>query len=271
MKVLILGASGFLGGKIFNIIKSKTGFDVLGTCFQSGSNGDFIKLYVTIDKEIKSVMFEFRPDIVLWSLMSKRSEKFLIHMGLNNILKYIQPQQKLIFISTNAVFRGNCGMGNYNENEEPKYINSDESLDLYANAKIDGEKIVKKHNNSIIIRPGAIYGQDINGKWDKRISELISRQEQQQEVIRTKNLYNTFVKLDELATAIMELIKLDYKGIIHLGPQKSESYYDYFRKMSIKLNLNSDLIKSNVLSEDKDLSLNTSKSRRILGDIFSSV
>lgn len=203
--------------------------------------------------------------------MSKRSEKFLIHMGLNNILKYIQPQQKLIFISTNAVFRGNCGKGNYSENEEPKYINSGESLDLYANAKIDGEKIVKKHNNSIIIRPGAIYGQDINGKWDKRISELINRQEQQKKVVRAKNLYNTFVKVDEVANAVTELIKLDYKGIIHLGPHKRESYYDYYMKMSIKLNLNSDLIKSNVLSEEQDLSLNTSKSRSILGNIFSNV
>jgi dTDP-4-dehydrorhamnose reductase len=271
MKILILGVSGFLGGKVFYRIKSETDFNVLGTCFQSNNNEDLIKLDVTIDEEVKSMMCEFRPDIILWSLLGKESEKNLIDMGLNNILKYLSPKQKLIFISTNAVFRGNGGKGYYREDDQPKYANSTERLDLYANAKIYGEKLVQQHDNSIIIRPGAIYGQDINGKWDKRISELISKYEQREEIVRTKNLYNTFVKVDELAGAIIKLIEFDYRGIIHLGPEKKESYYDYYRKIAVKLNLDSNLIKSNVISEERDLSLDTSKCVGILGKIFSNV
>ncbi|KYH35489.1 GDP-6-deoxy-D-talose 4-dehydrogenase [Clostridium tepidiprofundi DSM 19306] len=271
MKVLILGASGFLGSKVFYRMKSESDFNVLGTCFQSNNSDDFIKLDVTIDEKIKSILFEFKPDIILWSLMSRENEKDLIDRGLNNILKYLSPKQKLIFISTNAVFRGNLSKGYYSEDDEPKYKNTSEPLDLYANAKIYGEKLVQQHYNSIIIRPGAIYGQDISGKWDKRISELIKKNEHQEEIVRTKNLYNTFVKVDELATAIIKLIKLDYKGIIHLGPEKKESYYDYYRKIAYKLNLNSSLIKSNVISEALDLSLNTSKCVGLLGKIFSNI
>ena len=268
MKVLILGASGFLGGKVFERINSEPGFDVLGTCYKSNNSDALIKLDVTNDGEIKSIMNEFRPDTILWSLMSSENEKNLIDMGLKNIFKYLSSEQKLIFMSSNAVFRGNGMKGNYNEYDEPKYANNTELLDLYANAKIDGEKMVKQHGNSIIIRPGAIYGQDVTGNWDKRVSDLINKLEQHQEIVRTKNLYNTFVSVDGLSNAILELIKLDYKGIIHLGPEKRESYYDYYIRMSKNLNLNINLVKSNIANESLDLSLDTSKCKGILGDIL---
>lgn len=276
MNVLILGASGFLGGHIYKKIKSQLDFNVLGTCYGSNNYGDLIKLDVTNEEEVKDLIYKFKPDIVLWSLMSKESEKYLIEIGLNNILKYLSYKQKLIFMSTNAVFNGK---GNYSEEDNPKYKNGDESLALYSNAKIDGEKIVKHHDNYIIIRPGAIYGQDINGKWDKRISDLINKLEEKQEVVRTENLYNTFVKVDELAEAILELIKRDCKGIIHLGPEKKESYYNYYRKMAAHLNLDVNLIKDDFIDEDYaaknnrslDLSINTSKCRKLLGNIFSNV
>lgn len=149
----------------------------------------------------------------------------------------------------------------------------------YSNAKIDGEKIVKFHHNYIIIRPGAIYGPDINGKFDNRTLALINELEKEEEVERTENLYNTFVKVDELAIAIKKLIEIDYKGIINLGPKTKESYYNFFVKVAKNLNLNSTLIKSNTLTDDDiwendrclDLSLDTSKARRLLGDIFSDI
>ena len=276
MNVLILGASGFLGEHIYKKIKSQLDFNIFGTCYGSNNYGGLIKIDVTNEEEVKDIIYRFKPDIVLWSLMSRKSEKYLIEMGLNNILKYLSHKQKLIFISTNAVFNGK---GNYSEEDNPKYKNSNEPLALYSNAKIDGEKIVKHHDNYIIIRPGAIYGQDINGKWDKRIYDLINKLEEKQEVVRTENLYNTFVKVDELAEAIIELIKCDYKGIIHLGPEKKESYYNYYRKMAAHLNLDVNLIKSDFIDEDYatknnrslDLSINTSKCRKLLGDIFSNV
>lgn len=268
MKVLILGASGFLGGKVFKKIKSEPGFDVLGTCYKSNNSHALIKLDITNDVEVKFIMNEFRPDIILWSLMSSESEKNLIELGLKNIFKYLCPEQKLIFMSSNAVFRGNGMKGHYSEDDAPKYKDSTEPLDLYSNAKIDGEKMVKQHCNSIIIRPGAIYGQDINGNFDNRVSDLINKLEQHQEVVRTKNLYNTFVNVDELSSAILELIKLDYRGVIHLGPDKKESYYDYYIRMARNLNLDVNLIKDDMVSEERDFSLDTSKCRGILGERF---
>lgn len=281
MKILILGASGFLGGNVFKLMKSNKDFNVLGTCNNSTDNYDLIKLDITNEHEVKTLINKFNPDVILWSLISdmknNKSEKYLIEIGLNNVLKNLSSEQKLIFISTNAIFRG--GNGYYKETDMPKYRNSNKSLAEYVNAKIDGEKLVKRHSNHIIVRPGAIYGKYTEGRWDKRISSLIEQLENGKEIIRTKNLYNTFVNVDELAKAIKKLIEIDYKGIIHLGPSLKESYYNFYIEIAKKLNLNVNLIKSNMLTHEEvikddgtlDLSIDTSMARELLGDIFSNI
>lgn len=281
MKVLILGASGFLGGKVFSLMKDEKEFDVVGTCNRAPDNEKLLKVDVTNEYEIKTIIKDYKPDVILWSLISdmsnNKSEKYLIEMGLNNVLNSLREEQKIIFISTNAIFRG--GNGYYKETDMPKYRNSNEPLAEYANAKIDGEKLVKRHRNHIIIRPGAIYGKHVNGKWDKRISVLIEELKNGKEVVRAENLYNTFVNVDELAKAIQELIRINYKGIINLGPRAKESYYNYYIKIAKMLNLNTNLIKSNLLSYEEisksdgslDLSIDTSRARELLGDIFKDI
>lgn len=275
MKILILGASGFLGGHCFELLKTE--FNVLGTVNSSNSNDEFIKLDVTKEEEVKDIIENFNPDIILWTLMSNTSEKYLVELGLDNILKYISGNKKIIFISTNAVFRGKNGA--YKENNKPEYRNSRDALAEYSNAKIDGEKIVISHGNYIIIRPGMLYGKDINGIWDKKTTNLINLLEHNKEFVRTENMYNTFVKVEEMAKAIVKLIKIDYKGIIHLGPLTKNSYFEFYKDMAKQLKLNSNLIKSNrksiyeCIKEDNylDFSLNTFKANKLLGEIFSNI
>ncbi len=277
IKVLILGASGFLGGHLYKDMRMDDSFEVMGTYNGNRDCDELKKIDVADKSEIGNIIKYFEPDVVLWSLMSKTSEKYLIELGLNNILECISSKQKLIFISSNAVFNG--GQGNHKEEEEPQYKNSNDSIAIYANAKIDAEKIVKKLENYIIVRPGAIYGKDIQGKWDSRTTRFIEEAKENKEVIRTKNLYTTFVKVDELALAITELIKIDYKGIIHLGPEKKCSYYDYYRNIAMNLEIDENIVKSNLISYEDvkkygrslENSLNTEKCRELLGNIFTEV
>lgn len=278
MNILILGASGFLGGKLYMALdKEEVKFNILGTCFQSDSTNELLRIDVTNRDEVKCMMTEFNPDVVIWSLMSKTNEKYLIENGLKNILEFFPCEKKMIFISSNAVFHE--GNGNYTEDNIPTYKNSTSPISIYSNAKIDGEKMVQKRENYMIIRPGAICGKDATGKWDKRTSQLIDKLENREEIIRTDNLFNTFVEVDELTSAIVKLIDLDYKGVVHLGPKRKESYYNYYKRMAKILNLDDSLIKSNSISAEYaeengisiDQSIDTSKSRTLLGDIFTNV
>ncbi len=277
MKVLILGASGFLGGTLYKKLKEETDFWVLGTSYKSQRNNEFIKLNAVDPIEVKTFLEHFKADVIVWCLMGKEDEKELIDKGLANILSNIDKTCKFIFMSTNSVFSE--GKGEFVEEDIPSYKSCASDLALYSNGKIDGEKAVKVHENYIIIRPGAIYGQDINGKWDKRVSQLIEDLTAEKPVVKSTNLINTFVEVNELSEAIIKLIKTNYKGIIHLGPERKENYYDYFRKIAKKLNLDENLILSDYLGEEQaraagiilDTSINTRKGREELGLNFSSL
>lgn len=275
MKVLILGASGFLGGVLYRKMKVETDYWVLGTYHQSKKDNELIKLDVTNLIEVKTFLEHFKADVIVWCLMGKVSEKELIDEGLLNVINNMSKSCKFIFVSTNAVFGG--GKGNFSEEDVPSYRGNKSALALYSNAKIDGEKLVGQLDNYIILRPGAIYGQDINGKWDKRVSQLIEEITALRTVVRTTNLINTFVEVNELSDAIIKLIRIGYKGIIHLGPEKKQNYYDYFRNMARKINLDESLIFPNSIDEVQateagiilDASINTRKCREELGLNFS--
>ncbi|MEG3042666.1 MAG: NAD-dependent epimerase/dehydratase family protein [Clostridium sp.] len=274
MKVLVLGASGFLGGHLYKKLKGDGKFQVLGTFNNSSNNEELARVDVTNQDEVQGVMKAFNPDVIIWSLMSTYNEEVMVKSGLNNILRTICKNAKLVFISSNAVF--SSGKGNYKETDKPQIRKENDNLALYAMGKIYGEEIVKEMNNYIIVRPGAIYGKDIYGRWDKRIEKFISEIENHKKVIRTKNLYNTFVKVEELASGIIELIKMNYKGIIHLGPQNKESYHSYYRRISKQLGLDDNIVKGNIISDEEaergnillDNSINTDKARSLLGNVF---
>jgi len=274
MRVLVLGASGFLGGHVFKRLKAEEKFSVLGTCFENSRNNELTMLNINNSDEVKNLLTQFKAEVIIWTLMSRGNEQELIDKGLKNVLNNITPNQKLIFVSTNAVFSKR--EGNYSEEDMPAYDKNPNAIGLYGNAKIDGENLIKDHKNYIIIRPGAIYGQDVRGNWDKRISLLIDMIKSKQQVIRTKNLYNTFIKVEELADAILELTEKEFTGIIHLGPESRESYFDYFVKMAKSLELDESLITADYMDEayaklmgiGLDNSISTSKCRNIISVQF---
>ena len=212
MKVLILGASGFLGGILYKKIKEETDFWVLGTYHELKKNNELIKLNITNLIDVKTFLEHFKADVIVWCLTGKTNEKELINEGLPNVINNMNQGCKFIFMSTNAVFGE--GKGNFLEEDIPSYKSSGSAIALYSNAKIDGEKLVKELDDYIIIRPGVIYGQNISGKWDKRLSQLIEDLTAGTSVVKTTNLINTFVEVNELSEAIIKLIKIDYKGIL---------------------------------------------------------
>src|SRR5471030_505990 len=99
MKVLILGASGFLGGTLYRKLKEETNFWVLGTYCESKVHNDLIKLNVTNFIEVRTFLEHFNADVIVWCLMGKANEKELIEEGLPNLLSNIGPTCKFIFMS----------------------------------------------------------------------------------------------------------------------------------------------------------------------------
>ncbi|MGD8189919.1 sugar nucleotide-binding protein [Brevibacillus ginsengisoli] len=259
-KVLVLGASGFLGGRILRELQSQSEVEALGTYCRSGSLG-LKQLDVTAEGEFAKLYESFQPAVVIWSVMSGVNEDDLISRGLPRVVESLDPATKLVYLSTDGVFSD--GLGNYNETHQPSYMQVDTPLAHYSNAKLQGEELILKcHSEHVIVRTGPIYGTDVNGEWDKRIAQLIEELTAGRQIVRSTNLYRSFIHVEDLAKATAEIAIGELSGYLHVGPDQKESYYTFNRKMAIKLGLPADLVVGSTVdpveAKEKGLPLDTS-------------
>jgi dTDP-4-dehydrorhamnose reductase len=275
VNIILLGASGLLGGKVYKRLREKSEFNTYGTYLSHRENEDLFQLLVIDEAQVEELFDKVSPDAVLWSLLSSdfKNESQLTHIGLINVIKHMEKSCKLIYVTTDGF---SDGRGNYSEEDVPSYIESSNPVNLYIKAKIEAENIVKGLDDYVIARTGPIYGMDARGRWDKRTRELIENLSRGTEIIRTSNMYKTFVNVDDFAAALVEMIEIDFKGVIHVGPEKKESYYTYNTKLAQKLGSDVSLIRENQLSLEEahsrsiclDTSMNTSKCREALKTRF---
>ncbi len=273
MKIVVLGASGFLGSKVYAKLKQDETLTVIGTCYNS-IHSELEKLNLLDLEKVSQFFNVHQPDVLIWCLMDRNNEKELIDRGLTHLLRHVH-HEKFFFVSTDAFLEGK---GDYAEDIEMLNYPEVNPLSDYANAKIAGEKMVQHQSiNHVIIRTGPLYGQDLEGNWsDQRAMNLQKNLANGQALYFHENIFKTFVHVDDLASAIAELCKVSYQGVLHMGSSKKASYYDFYKTLATKMNLNSELIHSKIMTSEEalangfpmDTSMNTQKCNSILNTNF---
>jgi dTDP-4-dehydrorhamnose reductase len=269
IRLLILGANGFIGSTLFQKSKQLGFFDLTGTSRKRMVHPNMVKLDVTNKDELHRTISRAKPDVIIWSLMDQENEMMLIENGLKNLLDLIDKETKLFYVSTDAFFTG--GNGNYKETNtlEPTIFESTK-VSNYAKAKLKGEFLIhEKHPNHLIIRTGPLYGVDGNHKIEKRTESVLKLLNNNQCKIKiSANLLKTFVHVEDFANAILELCLKKSQGIIHLGPLTKESYYTFYQKRLRQLGYDSESICPNLDDHPQDTSLNTQFACSILDTEF---
>lgn len=275
MKILILGATGFLGSNLFQKASEKKSLTVFGTSRFQHENSNIMQVDVTNKESLGSIIREINPDVVIWSLMNFEEETQLIKLGLNNLLTEIENETKLIFLSTDAVFVE--GVGGYKESDQTGTLPREAALAEYVNGKYSGEKLIlNKHPNHVILRTGPLYSNG-NQVIEKRTVQLIERIKENNSFEAWTNVYRTFVNVNDLSSAIIELTEIRFNGILHAGPIRKESYYTFYRKRLEQLGFNYNLLcpiktsKEDVPNLSLDTSLDTQKSHQLLKTSFRTV
>ena len=158
MKILIVGASSFIGLHLLERLKKK--YNCIGTYFKNKRSEELIHLNILSKDELDKIMSAHKPNIVLWVAGSKdlklceQDEKYAYSINTQPIIDYINLlyKQKIIFISTNYVFDG--VVGNYRDCDKPKPQN------VYGKTNYLAEQALLKSNiNYNIIRSSAVIGK----------------------------------------------------------------------------------------------------------------
>lgn len=166
MKVLILGATGMLGHKVYQVLSQSDELEVYGTSRYECENFNIFDVY-ELDK-LPLIMTMVKPDVVIncIGIITKDSDKRTM-IDINSIfplqLKAIceSSNARLIHISTDCVFSGD--KGNYSEGEPA------DAIDVYGKTKYLGEVT---GDNVLTIRT-SIIGRTLNPPHS--LAELASR------------------------------------------------------------------------------------------------
>ncbi len=243
-KIQIIGATGFLGSKIYQDFSQN--YKVTGTYFKNKNPYmrpyDLTKFDLTLFKEIK-------PNIVIHTAAmtdvdeceTNPQKAYQINVeGTKNVIEGCRiNNSKLIYISTDFVFDGKAG--DYKETDLPNPLN------FYAKTKLKAEQIVKDSGlNYIIARVAVLYGQNDSQKF---VNWCINKLRNQKQVFLINDHIRTPTLIDDISSALEELIERKFQGIIHItGPEKLSAY-----QMGIKIaetfGLNKKYIKS--ITSDK--------------------
>lgn len=221
MKILIIGASGFLGSTIYHKLKSVENIELLGTYITHRNQNEFIQLDVLDTKQLQIVVKEFNPDAIIWTVMNHELEEIIADEVMPVLSEFI-GSIRFIFLSTSVAYEKNM-----TEEVEPFIRTEDWYNHHYFNGKIKSESIIRMFNNFCIIRPGSIYGINPDGKLDSRSRTLKDYVESDKKYIRATNIIFSIVEVNEFAEAVIELLSSEYIGIINISEEEPVSHYNF--------------------------------------------
>ena len=233
MKVLIVGASGLVGGNCLLHLKEK-GHDVTGThlSFPYGGTVYYNPLNPTDPKNIN--IAESNPEVIIHCGALTNVDYCENHptesyertvVSTQNIAAIArQIGARIIYLSTDYVFDGQSG----------PYIESDHvnPLNIYGKHKLEAERLVLNQSSAnIIIRVTNVYGDEPRGKnFVSRIVTAI-RKNERLTLSLPFDQFATPVNALDIARVIHKLLVNQSAGIYHIGSTDYFNRVQLFRKV----------------------------------------
>lgn len=273
-KVLIIGVSGLLGSRAYEIGKER--YKIFGTYNRHEIKGEnFFRLDVTKRRDVFKLIEKIKPDLVLDThsitnvdyCETHKEEAWLVNVdGTKNVAEACKTfGLKMIFISTDYVFDGK--KLEYGEKDKPHPLN------YYGKTKAIGEKILEILDvNHIIARTAVLYGKGGYGK-KSFVSWVLENLKSEKEINVVVDQFNNPTFADNLASLLFKLYEKDASGLFHVVGKNCISRYEFALKIADTFGLNKKLIKpittpelNQIAVRPKKLNLSTRKLERVVGE-----
>ncbi len=222
MKLLVTGGSGYLGQHL--IPRAMERHEVIYSHFTSDPLGFDNSIWIDLRDGITTdvIVREIMPDGIIHLAGSNRSPDMhsVIVDGTRNIVAAAEATgARLVHLSTDVLFDGTAAP--YVENDEPTPIHA------YGRAKAIAEKIVQGYADHVIVRTSLIYSERIMDMGTRWMKAAIERGE-------PPSLFNNHLRnpvhADDLADACLELLEIDFTGVLHVAGGEALSRADYAMK-----------------------------------------
>ncbi len=251
-KLLIIGASGLLGSKLYETCSEN--YEVHGT--YNTHKPQFKNMY-QLDVVRRDTVFklfdEVKPDLVVDTHAVSNVDYCELHQeeawrinveGTKNVAEACKTNGcKLIFISTDYVYDGTKATL-YSEKDKPHPIN------YYGKTKLIVEKVVEALDlDYIIARTAVLFG--ISKSHDKTPfpTWVVEQLKANKEVKVVIDQYNNPTLTDSLADALIALYEKNKSGLFNIAGKNTISRYEFAKIVANGFGLNEKFIKPITTSE----------------------
>ena len=269
-RFLILGSSGLLGSRVGNYLQ-----DFHGTFFHTmpSGSGQYHYLNISHSVEFKSLIESVKPEIVInctGYTNVENCEKFpekcwdincssIVHVAEICRMKSL----KFIHISTDHFFQ-----------HDSKKMSEDVEIfpsNQYSFAKLNAEKMISIVNPySLIIRTNFF---EINSSKPRTfLGQMIKNIQSGSAVFSFKDVVFSPVSINQLILSIMELITIEYFGIVNIGSTDSISKFNFHNMVLNRLNMDNTLHSAvsiddffHLAKRPKNMALDCAKFKRLTG------
>ena len=246
-RILLIGSNGMLGQRLVESFKSAGKFELLCTSMEDGSyysGVEYKKIDIIQRQEVRKVVLDFFPDFIInaaafTNVDKSETEKetaWKINVnGVENIAFYSWTiDAHLIHFSTDYIFDGKNGP--YTEDDLPNPVG------YYGRTKLAAENSIRiSGTKNTIIRTNVLYGPAKNGRPD--FVKWVVNSLRDKKVIRivTDQIGNP-TYIDDLVSAINNIIELKKEGIFNIGGREMISRYDFTLRIADYFRLDKSLI-----------------------------
>ena len=247
MRILIIGASGFIGHYLLRRLRQNSDYEVTST-YSSREPQDIIhswyRLEITDHQRLDQVFSQARPDVVV--LLAAIADVGTVERaparatevnveGTAQVARLCtQHQASLVFLSSEYVFSGD--RGNYREDDAPGPNTH------YGRTKWQAELAVAREASQwSIVRTSLVYGWPIIGRRNVA-SNIIDRLKKDETFVGNTNSYRTPIYVEHLTEGILELVTNYHPGVCHIAGADWINMYQFARAVSEASDLDSSLV-----------------------------
>ena len=238
-RILILGASGFIGGTLYRELCPY--YDTYGTYFTNTSYaGNQHFLYFNLETDpVESIIQAVKPSCIISALRGNFEEQVALHKEITTIIA--KRDIRIIFLSSANVFDA---FSNFPSYEYDKTL----SESIYGRFKIKIENMLLRLPvwQYVIARMPMVFGPN-----SPRLNEL-------KHYLQNGEAYEVFPDLvmnvtcaDKIAQQVHYLLNRHKSGIYHLGSRDLIHHDEFIREISEELGYKKPLFK-NVYTRNTD-------------------
>ncbi len=247
MRVLIIGASGFIGHYLLRRPRRESEYEVTST-YNSRSPQDidhsWYRLEITDHQRLDQVFRQARPDVVVLLAAiadvgtAERAPAQATEVNVDGAAQVArlsaQHHARLVFLSSEYVFSGEGG--NYREDDSPNPITH------YGRTKFQAEQaIAREASKWSIVRTSLVFGWPLIGRQNLA-TRIMDRLKNGSTFDGHVTTYRTPIFVEHLTEGIVQLIARYHPGIYHLAGADWVNMYQFASTIAEVSGLDSSLV-----------------------------